>query len=408
VPISNRKHVARAERERRLRRWILIGTALTVLLVLGILGYGIIELRVIRPSQPVLVVNGEQVTTKQFQARVRLRQRDLFFQYQNALQMRSLLTGENPQFEESVQQQISNIETTLSNPLIIGQEVINQFIQELLVRQEAQRRGIEVSEADVERRIQELLGYYPAGTPTPLPTRTPDAERTATAMALPSATPIATPTTGPSPTASPTLAPSPSPTAYTAEAYAENLQALVESLEQFDIREADFNAAVAAQMYQEQLIADFEQAVPREQLQVHLKHIQVEDKQTAQEIGQRIEQGEDWAALVEELSTDSGTVSIEGDLGWLLESQVQRRFGEQAVVVFDLEAGEISEPVESRAGWHVFQVVEREVRSLSDSVVQNEALEAFNAWLSDTKDQAEIVIKDYWIERVPSPPSLAP
>jgi hypothetical protein len=407
VPIASRKHVARAERERRLRRWILIGTALTVLLVLGILGYGIIDLLVIRPSQPVLIVNGQQVTTREFQARVRLRQRDLLYQYQNALQMRSLLTGENPQFEESIQQQISTIETTLSNPLIIGQEVLNQLIQEVLVRQEAQRRGIEVTEAEVERRVQELFGYYPEGTPTPLPTRTPDAERTATALALPTATPLADATAGPSPTASPTLAPTASPTSYTAEAFEENLQNLFQSLEEFEIREQDFYAAITAQMYQEKLIADFEQAVPREQLQVHLQHIQLEDEEAAQEVGQRLEQGEAWATLAEELSTDTGTANIEGDLGWLLESQVQRRFGEQAGVVFELEAGEISEPIESQAGWNVFRVVEREVRPLSDSVIQNEAFEAFNAWLAETRDQAEVEMKDYWIQRVPVPPTLS-
>jgi parvulin-like peptidyl-prolyl isomerase len=407
VPIATRKHIARAERERRLRRWILIGTVITGLLVLGILVYGILDLFVIRPSQPVLVVNGDKITTSEFQARVRLRQRDLYFQYQNALQMQSLLSGENPQFEESVQQQISDLQASLSNPLVVGQEIINQFIQEILIRQEAQRRGLEVGDAEVESRVQELFGYYPEGTPTPLPTRTPDAARTATAMALPTATPIVSPTAGPSPTASPTFAPSPTPTSYTAEAYEQNLQSFVESLEEFDVRKRGFYAAVAAQLYQEKLIAVFEQAVAREQLQVHLKHIQVEDEESAQEIKQMLDEGEDWASLVEERSLDTGTVNIQGDLGWLLESQVQRRFGEQATEVFDFDAGEISKPVESQAGWHIFHVVEKEVRALSDSVIQNEGLEAFNAWLTEATDQAEIQIEDYWIERVPSPPILA-
>lgn len=407
MPRANRKYVARAARERRLRRWVLAGTVLTALLVLGIIGYGILDLRVIRPSQPVATVNGVEISTRDFQGRVRLRQRELTYQYQNAVQLRSMVTGDNPQFQQSVEQQIASIEANLRNPVVLGQEVMNQLIQDVLIRQEAVQRGLEVSQAEIEREVQGLFGYYPQGSPTPIPTRTPDLPGTATAEAMPSPTLAITPTTGPSPTASPTSGPSPTATVYTAEAFQENYQVFLDSLNEFEIRKADFDAAIEAQLYREKLVQAFKEDIPREQVHLHLKHIQVDEEQIAREIEERLGEGEPWDALAAELSTDSLTAAQGGDLGWLLESQVRSRFGEDALAVFELEPGAVSEPIESAAGWHLFQVVEQELRPLSDSLLQSEASQALSTWLTKAREEAEITIEDEWVDRVPEPPLAA-
>lgn len=408
MPRANRKYVARAARERRLRRWVIGGSVGTALLIIGILGYGMLDLLVIRPSEPVAIVNGQEISTKEFQSRVRLRQRELAYQYQNALQMRSLVTGENPQFQQSIEQQITSIEASLRNPLVLGQDVINQLIQDVLIQQEAELRGLDVSDAEVEREVRSLFGYYPEGSPTPPPTRTPDLPATATAEALPSAAPATTATPGPSPTASPTFGPTPTPTIYTAEAFQENYQILLDSLNEFDIREQDFNAAIAAQLYREKLVASFKEDIPREQNHLQLRHIQVEEEELAQEVQDRLQDGEAWEALSAELSTDTLSAQAGGDLGWLLESQVRDRFGEEALSVFELEPGDISEPIESEGGWHLFQVVGREVRPLSESILQSEATRAFTSWLTEVREQAEVTIDETWIERVPEPPLAAP
>src|SRR5512136_1776134 len=66
-----RKHLARAEREARQRRWLLIGIAAVLVVVIGLVGYGIFDQRVLQPRQPVAEVNGATITTVQFQNRVR-------------------------------------------------------------------------------------------------------------------------------------------------------------------------------------------------------------------------------------------------------------------------------------------------------------------------------------------------
>src|SRR5512139_2739446 len=78
-----KKHLARMERERLQRRWILIGVASVIVLVIGLVLYGIINQNVIEPSQPIAVVNDDKISTKEFQRQASLSK---YFLIQNAVQ----------------------------------------------------------------------------------------------------------------------------------------------------------------------------------------------------------------------------------------------------------------------------------------------------------------------------------
>src|SRR5512138_2873289 len=70
--LVTKKHIARLERERQqvaLIKWIAIGSILVVALLLG---YGYLKTTVLMLKEPVAEVNGEKITTEQFQERVRL------------------------------------------------------------------------------------------------------------------------------------------------------------------------------------------------------------------------------------------------------------------------------------------------------------------------------------------------
>ena len=60
--LVTKKHLARAERERILTRYVLISAGAVLVLVLGLIGYGIVEENYIQPSQPVAFVNGAPIT----------------------------------------------------------------------------------------------------------------------------------------------------------------------------------------------------------------------------------------------------------------------------------------------------------------------------------------------------------
>jgi len=69
--LQSKKHLARLERERIYRRNIIIITIAIVVVVVGVIGFGILNNTVLKANQPVAVVNGENISTKAWQAQVR-------------------------------------------------------------------------------------------------------------------------------------------------------------------------------------------------------------------------------------------------------------------------------------------------------------------------------------------------
>ena len=91
---------------------------------------------------------------------------------------------------------------------------------------------------------------------------------------------------------------------------------------------------------------------------------------TALGVLERARGGEDFAGLAEEFSEDEGTAEQGGDLGFFGRGRMVEPFEEAA---FSLDAGQISDLVETTFGFHVIQVDEvrpAEVRPLEDVVDQ--------------------------------------
>lgn len=84
-------------------------------------------------------------------------------------------------------------------------------------------------------------------------------------------------------------------------------------------------------------------------------HILVETKAQAEAVKKRLENGEDFAQLAFEVSTDRGTSAEGGDLGYFQANAMVEPFSK---AVFALEIDEISMPFESQFGWHVAKLVD--------------------------------------------------
>src|SRR5215510_15141437 len=133
--LVTKKHIARLERERqqvRLIRWIAIGG---ILIVVGLLGYGYLNLNYFQLREPVAEVNGEAITTGQWQEHVQLQRLNLLNQYNTYV-----LYQQNFGLDTSQQQQ--QILYSLQTPEILGQQVLDQLVDVTLARQEAKKRGI--------------------------------------------------------------------------------------------------------------------------------------------------------------------------------------------------------------------------------------------------------------------------
>lgn len=90
-------------------------------------------------------------------------------------------------------------------------------------------------------------------------------------------------------------------------------------------------------------------------MKVHAKHILVETKEEAQEIIDELEDGASFDALAKKNSKcPSG--SDGGNLGWFDKGTMVKEFEDAA---FNLEKGQISEPVKTQFGWHVIKVIDK-------------------------------------------------
>ncbi len=402
APRVTKKHLARAERERIQRRWTLVGVLVVVVLVIGLIGYGWAEQAILNPRRAVATVNGEKITSSYVQARYILARHNLQAQAEQIQQFMAMFGGDET-FTSSLQSQLDQVNSWLNDPSTLKRSVLDNLVEETLIRQEAQRRGIVVSEAEVEAAVQEAFGFYKNGTPTPAPaatlsvTYTPAPTLTPTVGPSPTVTPTleptATPTTGPSPTPLPTATP------YTEQAFQDNLATYVESLAVEGVTEANFRSQFEAQLYQDRLEQALQAEVTHEQEQVHARHILVADEAAANDVLTQLAAGKTWEELAASLSLDTSNKDQGGDLGWFARGAMVQEFEDAA---FAAAVGETVGPVKTDFGWHLIQVLGHEMRPLDDAAYETARQNALSLWLADATAGEGVVIPDNWLDRLPN------
>jgi len=416
--IASKKHIARLERERRQTRIIQIIAILVVAAVVLILGYGYLDINVLQKLQPVAEVNGEKITTKEFQARVQIQRDQLINQYMQYLQYQQM-------FGMDVSAQLEQIQMSLDIPTSAGQQVMDMMIEEALIRQEAERRGISVSAEEVEAFRQEQFRYFPNGTLTPtitptlvevvyptlsaeqmeLVTVTPAPTTGPTSTPLPTATPelSATPTVESTP--APTSTPLPTATPYTLEGYQGQYATAMASIMETGLTQAQYEQLFELELLRQKLFEAVTVDTPREEEQVWARHILVPDEESAKAVIERLDKGEDFAKIAQEVSQDPGSAIAGGDLGWFGKGQMVAEFETAA---FALEPGQVSEPVQSSFGWHIIQLIGRTTLPLTADGYAQARETAFDDFLAKLREEAEVTIHEYWTERVPIVPTLDP
>lgn len=135
--------------------------------------------------------------------------------------------------------------------------------------------------------------------------------------------------------------------------------------------------------------------------QVKASHILVENEEKAQEVKDKLNDGAEFEEMVKEYSTDTGSVESGGDVGYFQENG--KMVPEFSQAAFNLEVGEISDPVESQFGYHIIKVTDKkeaQTQSLDDvkgQIEQNlknsKQQEAWNDFVAELKEEAEINIK---------------
>jgi peptidyl-prolyl cis-trans isomerase D len=421
-----RKEMSRLKKEQRQRDIILFGTIIVVALVVAVVIFGIVNEYVLKGRRAVAVVNGEKITLNQFQANVRYSRYQLLQQYVRGYQLYQAFSSD-PSLAQSFADNLTQIEGELSadNLTQLGDTVLQQSIDELIIAQQAEQMGISVSPQEVDDYLQGAFGYYPDGTPTPTMTVTPFSTPTlsATQYALVSPTPTRTITPTPTNTpetatatleATPTISATPAvtatpegptatPTPYTLEEYQTNLTNLYNDIRQYDLTEQDIREAVSAGLLRDKVENNITADLKPEEEEVWARHILVADEQTANQVLDLLNQGEDWTKLAAEYSTDTSNKDKGGDLGWFPRGQMVKEFED---VAFSLPIGAISDPVQTDFGWHIIQVLGHEVRPLTQNQFLTLKDTTFSTWLDNQKATANIQTNNNWQNNVPDIPTI--
>jgi peptidyl-prolyl cis-trans isomerase D len=443
--IHTKKHVARLERERQQTRLILYVFSGLLIIVVGVLLYGYIDINYLQLNKPVATVGGVEITAAEFESRVQIQRKQLLDNYSQYIQFQQFM---------DVTQQLQEIEYYLQTPGVIGQGVLNQMINEEIVRQEAAKMGISVSPEELEKAIHSDFGYYPDGTLTPTvtptefatltipeeafsvvtrtpttgptPEGTPTAELTvdpsveitaqadgtqtvveSTATLEPTATltatatlaSTATPTTGPTSTATPTATP------YTLEGFENQYATIVAGLDKFGMTNEGYRRFIEIRLLQEKIKAAVVTDVPATQTQVWARHILVADQTLAVTIIGRLNAGEDFAELAKEFSTD-GSSANGGDLGWFGPGAMVAEFETAAFAL--KESGDITQtPVQTQFGFHIIQLIAKQDRPITAEEIEQTRDTKYNEWLAATRENYLVVIDEaFWKLREPKVPNF--
>ncbi|BCX88727.1 peptidyl-prolyl cis-trans isomerase SurA [Methylomarinovum tepidoasis] len=142
-------------------------------------------------------------------------------------------------------------------------------------------------------------------------------------------------------------------------------------------------------------------------IESHVRHILIKPNEIVDDaearrrlnlIRQRIEAGEDFAALAQAYSDDTASAVKGGDLGWITADAVVPPFAE---AMNRLKKGEISEPVQTPFGWHIIQVLERKQRDDTPEYRKKRAREILTRrkieeetelWLRKLRDESYVEI----------------
>ncbi|MHB1355283.1 MAG: peptidylprolyl isomerase [Anaerolineae bacterium] len=402
-----RKQLSRRAKDEQTRRLLLYSTGLVIGLVVLVLAYGLLDQYYLRPRRPVASVNGSTITHMTYDKRLAYREWD-YNQYALQLAQQRALYANDPNQDYLVQlidQQLSSLQTQIIN---LPSTTLDELIEELIVRQESTRRGIVVTADEITSHLEEQFGYNP-NPPTPVPTSAITQAATLTSTTVPvTATPAVTATvaatatsvltvtapgltpTGTSTVTSPiTVTPAPTTAPMTREQFEQTMNSwLVAAQQNAGFTESDLRQIIEAAVLREKLQQAIGDEVPTQVEQVHARHILLTTQVEAQAALDRLKNGEDFGTLAEELSQDTASATSGGDLGWFTKGMMLPEFEAAA---FSLPVGQLSDVVQSQAGFHIILVIERQAsRELEGDALLRARSAAVENWFSAQRASPDI------------------
>ncbi len=169
-------------------------------------------------------------------------------------------------------------------------------------------------------------------------------------------------------------------------------------LKDFQLSEEEFVATFRFQvLYQEMLRRH---GGPPNAEQVQIRHILTLTEKDAREAKVRLEAGEPFEKVARELSEEPGTRLRGGLIEWLPRGMLPPELEERA---FSLPVGEVSDIFHTDSGYHIIQVVGREVRPVREEILDRYRQQNFQQWFAQEKAKAHIVKYVTFLPPTPAP-----
>lgn len=402
------------EREQEQQRVLFIALGIVAALIVIVLAIGYWRTVIAVQDETIASVNGVALKVRDYQARARFDAQTIVNRINSIQSAFQQFNPNDPSMASLVQyyqNQLSQQQQALQQS---PSKSLENLIDDELVRQEAAKRGIAITSAEVDREIElsikENLGYdRPTATPTngpsPTPTNTHTPTLTPTNTAIPSVSPRATATLSATlmatPTEGPTGTPQPTQTPLGPEAYSTQVATLKENISKINISFDEYRKIVEVDLLRQRLNDALGAEVKTTAEQVHVEHILLKSFEDAQKVEARLQAGEDFGALATELSIDPSAKTNKGDLGWSVRGQFVKEFDDAA---FSLPVLQVSAPVTTSFGVHIIQVLEKdENRALDASAMEQARASALTDWLQQARNAAGSAIQRFFsIEFVPS------
>lgn len=412
---QSRKEVLLARKQAKQTRQLRLAMGVVIGLLVLVVVVGVVNELVIAPGRVIAEVAGDEITIREWEERVRYERANRILILESQLEAFGGDVGLIQQFGSSVINDLLDAEG-------LGQDVLDQMMEELAARQGAEARGIMVTDADVEANIGESFAYFGGESPTATP------PATQTAVPTPSLTPLPTavitdivPTNTPFPTLTPgpTATPAPSPTPVSEESFQEQYSDFITQLNDLGVAEETFREVVRARLYSERLMEALaeESEMSEEGLQVSFYLLSFDTKEEAEDAAAQILES-DFVTIWNtyrslSLDTNSDSTVNATEILWRTQEELTNAFGpEMAEIAMTLPPNVPSMPIEQQANaettrYHLIQVSGKEVRPLSDSIISNEKFRILTNFI-DQVLVGNSSQSDFWRNRVPTSPVLDP
>lgn len=412
---QSRKEYLRAKREAQQKRRVYLAMAGVGTLLLLIIIFALVNEFVFAPNRAVATINGEEIPLREWENRVRYERAQRIIVLENQF---TAFNGDVGLIQQFAGQQINE----LYAPEELGQIVIDSLVNEAVIRQAAEVRGIRVTDAEIDEFIAEAFNYFDGESPTPLPTPTQ------TVMPTPSLTPIPTaviteelPTSTPfpSPTVGATSTPQPTPTPVSQEAFEQEFGDLLAQFQSMGVDEATYRSVIRAQLYLNKLsdALSEENNLPEEAEQASLYLLSFTDEAEANAALAQIDADGFLTVWNSIRSTppdpESTTTANALELLWRRQEDLANFGAEVQTAAFNLPLDTpsdvlVNEDVTTEIStYYIVQVSGREVRPLSQSAFETEKRENLTSFL-DSQIAGGLEITEFWRSRVPTQPVLDP